>query len=176
MAKENTALTVSQRASAMTVPSAFTVVKQVTRSVLKQIDGQPFYVMFQGAPYEGEEIKTGRGGAPKMAPARLADVVDLETGELSLLIMNAVLESELNRAYPPIKTAGDEGPGACGFLGKGFAILRGDHPEKTDTDKRYKLYRILEIAPKEGGKWGSAGAPVIDGTTKEAVDAAKARK
>jgi hypothetical protein len=169
MAKD---LTISQRATAVApanMPAGFAVKKQVTRSVLQQKDGEVFYVTIEAPAYQGQEITMdGRSGKPKMAPARLCEVVNLSTGELQLLIMNTVLESELARAYPPSVEGGDPT-----YSGHSFAILRA-HP--AEADKRYKTYKILEIEPVESGNFGSAGKGVIDGTTKEAVDAAKARK
>lgn len=145
---DSTALTTSERATAMMVGKkinlggmSFTVAKQVTKTVLPQIDGQPFYIRFETKAYQGEELKTGRGGKQQYAPARLAEVTDLETNQLHLLIMNTVLESELDRSFPD-----------GGYAGKCFAINRAPKANKdgvVDPETRYKVYTILEIVPPE---------------------------
>jgi hypothetical protein len=140
--------------------SRYEIAKQVTRQVLRQEDGKPFYVEFESAVYKGEELVPSRGGAAKMAAADLANVIDLLTGELCVLIVNAVLKSELERHYP-----------GEGYIGRKFAIRRAN--PGGDTDKRYKVYQIIELREK-----GSAheGVKAIDGTTREAVDNAKKKK
>lgn len=157
---------ISARAmSALAIPEGFRIARHVTRPVLQQEDGYPFYVKFETAAIEGQALKPGRGGAAKMAPARVADVVNLQNGDQCTLIMNAVLESELDRVYPELD-----------YVGRSFAIVRGDHPDKSDTDKRYKLYRIVELVADDNATLHSAGKGVIDGTTKEAVEHAKNKK
>ena len=144
--------------------AGYEVVKVVSRSILRQEDDVPFYVEFESVSRVAEALEK-TAGRPRQDPPKIADVINLESGEFSILIMNAVLESELNRNYPN-----------GGYVGRKFAIVRGNHPEATDTDKRYKLYRILELREKANGAMASAGKPTIDGTAPEAVAHAKASK
>src|SRR5271165_3848301 len=75
----------------------YEVASQVTRNVLRQEVDVPFYVEFQStiapsrmdpANSKFKDVKTGEGVVPDVA-----DVMNLETGELQVLIINAVLGS-----------------------------------------------------------------------------------
>lgn len=141
----------------------FEVAAHVTRSVLPQIPDEPFYIEFQ-TPFVASKMnpefskyrdkKTGEPSLPDVA-----EVVNLATGEYQILIGNTVLQSEITKAYP------DET-----YVGRCFAVLQ----TKSEIDKRYRVYKIVEIRRKGSGvvKAGS----VIDGTTQSALDNAKARK
>lgn len=126
------ALALANVATSLTLGDGeYIVARQVTRTVLRQDDGKPFYVLIESAADISdmpEEAKAKK--KDDMAPARVCNVVNLETGEPQVLIMNTVLESELDRAYPN----GD-------YVGRSYAISR----QQAATDKRYKTYRILEI-------------------------------
>ena len=138
------------------LPPGVKFLKQVTRTVLVQEDQVPIYVHFQSAARDGDLVSDKR----IKTPPRLADIINLETGELQILIMNAVLESELSRAFP-----------GEAYVGKSFAIL----PHKNsggEADRRYSTYMIIEVEV-EDKLIKSAGRPPIDGTTQEAVDRAK---
>jgi hypothetical protein len=111
------------------------LVKQVTRTVLQQKDGVPFAVHFESAAIESEVTQETKGGKPKMAPARVCDVVDIADGSKKILIMNTVLEGELSRAYPELS-----------YVGKQF-LLRSHFPVGSDGKaKNYKVYEIIEIS------------------------------
>src|SRR5271167_1835723 len=133
----------SSQSVALTLPSSkgvvilggqrFEYIGVVTRTVLKQEDGVPFYVEFQG-PIEPSSMnpefskyknKAGEGVVPEVA-----DVLNLETGECQTLIVNAVLSSEIQRAYP-----------LGAYVGRLFGIRRGP----SELDKRYKVYTIIEV-------------------------------
>ena len=107
----------------------FRTVRQITRTVLQQLEGIPFAITFESGAYEGENLQTTRGGGLKMQPARLAEILNLETGERQLLIMNTVLERELLKAFPD-----------NGYIGHSF-IVRGKKPD----GKGYRVYEIQEI-------------------------------
>jgi hypothetical protein len=155
----------AQRAStsltSMDPPKGWSVDRQITRTVLRQIDFEPFFCTIESVAALGVAIAAS--GRPAKDPPTLCDVIDLATGELQILVMNKVLLSELDRAFPD-----------NGYVGRSFAIVRHGHQDATDTDKRYKLYKILELK-KEGAVFSSAGKGVIDGTSTAAVDAAKKR-
>jgi hypothetical protein len=172
-------LPISERASAaFGLPAGFAVVKHVTRTVLQQLDGVPFFITFEGPFKDGKELARGRGGGTIEKPARTADIINAVTGEIATLIANRVLESELTENYPN-----------NGYVGKSFAILRKSHPDAfkegkdgkmvENIDKRYKLYTITEIAPtttETGAPYlKSAGNGVIDGTNAAAIERAKGK-
>lgn len=123
------------------------VVKQVTRTVLQQKDDVPFCVTFESAIRESEvQEGTGRGGKPKMAAARVADVLNIETGSHQILICNTVLEGELNRNYPDNS-----------FVGRTF-LMRSFFPVDLNSvtgKKAYKVFEIIEVAMT-----GDADAPI----------------
>ena len=123
------------------------VVKQVTRTVLQQKDSVPFCVTFESAIRDSEvQEGTGRGGKPKMAAARVADVVNIEGGSHQILIVNTVLEGELNRNYPDNS-----------FVGKTF-LMKSYFPADLNSatgKKAYKVFEIIEVAMT-----GDANAPI----------------
>lgn len=108
----------------------FKIAEQVSRTVLKQTEDKPIYVKFLKAIEVGAEMKNVKGGAPKMEPARVADVLNLETKMNNTLIVNAVLEGILMENYPD-----------NGYVGKSFAILM-----RPPVDgKRYKTFEVFRL-------------------------------
>lgn len=107
----------------------YEMVAQVTRPVLSQKGNEPFAVQFEG-PIRQSDVRIPDSD---MAPPMVADVVNLETGECMLLIVNTVMESELTRYFPD-----------GGYVGKFLAMRR----EKSAADKRYYTYKIVELRPK----------------------------
>lgn len=105
----------------------FVVKKQITRTVLRQIENEPFYIEFETAAAEGEKLE-----GSKMQPARLCNVHNLDTNAKELLIMNTVLEKELDKAYP------DQS-----YVGKAFAI-RSKVNDRGEGNK-YRIYEIAEL-------------------------------
>lgn len=166
---ENTSVpaTISQRATATIQHSGdilamigATVVKQVTRTVLQQVENVPFAVEFEGPAHESEVQTPARGGT-KMQPARVADVINLVTGSRQVLIMNTVLEGEMDRNYP------DQA-----YVGRKFAIRShfpsdGEAPDGSTRKRRYKVYEIVEIEmPRDvtSADQVKIGEKVADGT------------
>jgi hypothetical protein len=135
----------------------YKIAKQVTRTVLHQHDGEPFYIQFQSSIRRSTVEPAG--DKADMAPPNIADVLNLETGEMQILVMNTVLESELQRAYP-----NDD------YVGRMFGVKRG----KSELDKRYKVYTIIEIERVAGPEQIQKVA-TIDGTSQAAIDNAKAK-
>ena len=127
----------------------FHVKKQVTRTVLHQVDGVAYAVAFTSEIRDSEVVESGRGGKAKMSPARISEITNLESGELQILIMNTVLEGELTKAYPD-----------NGFVGKMFTFMRKQGPDRKD-DRGYKVYQIAEIE-FEGDEF--SGQIVSDGS------------
>lgn len=168
------ALSISKRAMAtlaeINAPEGYSWGDQITRSVLQQESGVPFYVRFENEPYQGEELEFTKRGKPKMAPARLCDVVNILTGELQLLIMNAVLESELRRYA-------DKNYENKSFVGRAYGIVGFKDSDETDPDfKRYRTYKIRELRVNNGTVQAEPGGAKIDATGKDAIDRAKEAK
>ena len=126
------------------------VVKQVTRTVLQQVDGVPFAVTFETEAAESQVVTPARGSAAKMAAARVCDVLNLVTGSHQILIMNTVLEGELDRSYPK-----------AGYVGKSFMIRSHFPIDDSGKKRRYKVYEIIEIE-MDGNTVKTE--PVADGT------------
>jgi hypothetical protein len=139
---ETTGTSISERAVQTIVGQQFNlgsknfrVKAQVTHSVLRQKDGETVFVTILDAIYQGEELKSARAGQPKMAPARLVKIIDLNTTKEGLLIVNTVLEGELVKSYPLDKD------GKPTYIGKSLAITMNAAREGT----RYKTFDIFEI-------------------------------
>lgn len=103
-------------------------VRKITLPLLKKEDGVAIFVAIMGPIFKGKEVK-GTGDAAKMAPADLANILNLETGEEMQMICNAVLKSTLEEEYP-----------GEGYVGKQFRIL-----QSKVEGKRYKNYTVEEI-------------------------------
>ena len=145
----------------------FRVKSQVSRTVLRQESEVPFYVEFQSPiamsgmdpdNSKYKDPKTGGGVLPDVA-----DVMNLETGEYQVLIINAVLGSELRRNYPD-----------HAYIGRLFGIVQ----TKSDVDRRYKVYKIIEIEragtdPATGRTNKVETVAKIDATGQDAIDRAK---
>ena len=153
----------SKTAATLTIAGKqFDYAAQVTRTVLRQADDTPFYIEFQSriapskmdAEHSKYKGKDGEGVVPEVA-----DVMNLETGELQVLIVNTVLGSELKKAYPE-----------DGYVGRLFGVRRA----RSDIDKRYKQYEIIEIKRRANAPREADPVKHIDGTTPEALANAKA--
>lgn len=103
--------------------------KLLTRPVLKFVTDKARYVKIEGAIYIGKEMKQ-KDGDKKKEPAHLADVIDLESGELAQIIVNAVPLSVLNENYPNDT-----------YVGKCFSITR----QSRQPGKQYDSFKVEEI-------------------------------
>ena len=131
---------------------SYRVKAQITRTVLRQMEGKPFAVRFEAAAYESESLKdeAAKGREASRKPPRVAHVINLETGDKQVLIMNTVLEGELERAFPK-----------AGYVGRDF-LIRGEVPVGRDGKlKTYRVYQIIEIEREDGV---NVARPVADGT------------
>lgn len=127
--------------------AGYVAAKQVTRTVLQQVEGVPIAIRFDGPAYQGEELQQGKGSGVKMAPARLANITNLIDGQAMSLIMNTVLEGELLRAYGgEADGTGDKTPG---YVGKSFAIRSHKPVDAEGKAKRYRVYQIIELKKKD---------------------------
>lgn len=128
----------------------FEVVSQVTRTVLSQKDDVVFFVRVESDPYVATPLE---GSRSKKQPPTMCDVLNLQTGEFQMLIMNTVLLKELTAAF---HTA----DGKPDFKGKSFGI-RPSTLKKSEGGNAYRVYQILHIRPtsKKALPRPGAGAP-----------------
>jgi hypothetical protein len=123
----------------------FEIVKHVTLPLIKLLeDGTPMFLRFESAiktadqlqatrtrktkdPVTGKEVEAGAA----MPPPDIADVTNLENGQLGQIIVNTVLRSNLDKVYP-----------SDGYVNKCFQL------KKIKTSKRYFTFEILEIRLK----------------------------
>src|SRR5579864_6464129 len=129
------------------LPKGMRLKRQITRDVLQQENDVTFFVTFESLSKVSDIKAVGRGNEPIMRPARVCDVINEETGELQVLIMNRVLESELDRHFGIRRD--DDGELAAElpvetYVGHTFAI-RPSEPQKGKGDLKYRRYMIAEI-------------------------------
>ena len=106
----------------------FVRTKMVTVPVIKFVPDVPKFVRIENAIYTGKKVEE------KKEPARIAHVVDLETGEEGLMIVGKVLEGTLDEMYPDNK-----------YVGKCFEIV--NHGVR--AEKKYNTYSISEVEVNE---------------------------
>jgi hypothetical protein len=137
---------------------SYQVRQQVTRTVLSQremADGTVFAVMIETKAIQRLE-NYDPADADAMKPPFVCNIVNLDSGEFQVLVMNAVLLSEIQRGYP------DDS-----YVGKKFLIQR----NKVIGGKRYRGYKVVEIELNPDAPGGADPvSDVLDGTTKEAAD------
>lgn len=147
----------------------FEIVGHVTRPHLKLETGKEYFVKFESAMREAEEStptrsrsKRSADGAPvaarTMAPPVLADVIDLTSNRPVTIIINAVMESELDKKYPEDK-----------YVGKSFRIVANQL-----QGKKYKTFDLAEIRLKSDT--AQAPAPAANATPSPAAKGANSGK
>jgi hypothetical protein len=107
--------------------------KLLTRPVIKWVVDKTRYFKIENAMHIGKDIKPKRNADPdekKKEPATICNVVDLETGALAQLIVNAVLKSVLTEEYPQDT-----------YVGKCFAVTK----QSRQPGKQYDPFNIEEI-------------------------------
>ena len=117
----------------------FEIVRNVTLPFLMIAgDGTPSYVKFNTAiepdtsTFSERVRKSKNDGEQRQEPMHIAEVTNLQTGEVARLVAHSVLESQLNEAYPDNS-----------YVGRNFKI------EKTKAaGKRYFNFNIVEIRLK----------------------------
>jgi hypothetical protein len=126
----------------------FEIVRHVTLPQIKlPDDGSALYLRFEKAIETARQLEAMKTRRSKNAttestetplpPPQVAEVTNLQTGELGQFIVNAVLESNLNESYP------DEG-----YVKKCFSIKQLSL-KKGRGGYSYKTFEILEIRLKE---------------------------
>lgn len=135
----------------------YDVAKHVTLPHFKLAeDGTPNYFKFLSAIEKGKDLEAGKARKAKDGDAKetdeqmeapdLMEVLDLATGELGQIIVNAVLKSNLEEKYPN-----------NGYVDKMFLIRKLAAVKK--GSRKYYTFEILEIKPKAAGS-EAASKPV----------------
>lgn len=121
--------------------SKYRKIKDVTLPLLKVKVGEEYYVKFTGPIHLGKEMapkakvdpRTGEVIEEKRAPAHIATIKNLETGENGMLIVATVMRKELEENYP-----GES------YIGKSFGFV-----QTKVEGKSYNLVEIWEVAEPE---------------------------
>lgn len=125
---------------------AFKKIKDVTLPFLKLQNETLYYFKFTSPMFEGKKIE--KGSKADMAPATLANVINLETGEKCQIICPAVLQGILRDEY------GED------YVGRCFEIVK--HRE---ASQKYSTFSVAEVSD-----------PDADDEPVEEVKTKKARK
>jgi len=165
MTKQEVVVVLPSMGAALTLPDGtrFKVAKQVTRTVLQQVNEVPFYIEITSSIHvstiDPEYSKYKNKDTGEASLPDVCDVTNLETGECQILIVNTVLGSELERNYP-----GDS------YVGRSFGVLR----TKSEMDKRYFTYKIIELERVvEGGRTVAVEKKNVIDNGEEPVDKIK---
>lgn len=111
--------------------SKLRIKKNVTLPTLSLKENQVAFVKFNEAIFVGKKVEPKPGSTEKQKePPHLVNVTDLETGELKTLILNTVLKSTIDEAYP-----------GGTYVGKSFRVEK--MPKKAGKD--YHGFMIQEI-------------------------------
>ena len=106
----------------------------VTRETLQQEDGVPIAVRIQSKIVKGEDREDAKEG--DMRPPDLCNVLNLETGEEQVLIVNVKLKSGLRRGYPDDT-----------YVGRSFALVSIKVPFKGNKTVRDYMVKELLFEP-----------------------------
>lgn len=119
-------------------PFKFKVLRQVTLPTFKLKKGREYFLKFETAMELGKEIKNST-----MGRATVMRAVDLETGELGIVLCPTILRNELAEQYP-----GDA------YIGRCFSVVLYKVPEK-----RWTGVTLSEVSdPTEDAAWKDAAA------------------
>lgn len=113
----------------------FTVKKILTLPLLKLEAGKPVYVQFQGPIFTGKKLTNAAATDAEKAklPPEMANVVNLETGELCQIMLGKVLHDLINEEYPQQS-----------YVGKGF-MLELTEKKRGRNGNNYNTYKLAEV-------------------------------
>jgi len=140
MSKAKTAAktTKTENTGAIAPMTKFKVKKLITLPLLKMTIGDDYFVKLIGVKFKASAMKVDPNKAidPKVEkeakkdPPMLINVIDLTTGEPMQMILNSVLESNIDEAYP------DDS-----YVNLGFKFIK--HAKASGKD--YNTFTIAEI-------------------------------
>ena len=123
----------------------FEVVRNVTLPfIIIPSDGTPFYLKFNTAIEQDKttfservrKSKKDSDSSQTQEPMHIAEVTNLQTGEIGRLVLHQVLESNLREAYPNDS-----------YVEKNFQIKK-----QKATKGRYFVFDIVEIRLKQSNE------------------------
>lgn len=125
--------------AAPATPAAFKykVKRIVTLPLLKLREGMTVAVRFEGAAFTGKVITRGPEANKTKEPPIMANVTNLETGELMQIMLGTVLRGILDDDYPEQK-----------YVGLCFVIVVGEKKRGSDGATSYNTYTVTEIEPE----------------------------
>ena len=103
----------------------FNIKKNLTLPLIKPTIDKPFYVRFEKA-MEISKVKPKNGEEPPL----VAEVTELESGEVKMMICGAVIHNTLTDEYP------DDG-----YVGRCFMITK----HKISGSQKFNPHSIVEI-------------------------------
>jgi hypothetical protein len=105
--------------------ATFKKIRAVTQTVLKLEKTKPRFVFITGPMYLGEKLPNST-----MEAATLMPCVDMESGEVGVVLAPAILQKELNKHYP-----GES------YVNRGFEITT-----TRNAEKKYNHVSISEVS------------------------------
>ncbi len=115
--------------------SGFAIKKLVTLPLWKWDNDTPKELVFKSKIAIGKTIKS-KPGEKEREPAHIAQVVNLEDGTMSEVIIGLILRETLEKEYP-----------GHSYVEKGFRIV-----QRKVANRNYNNYEISELDLKSGGK------------------------
>lgn len=107
----------------------------VTLPTFKMLEGGSYYFAFKAPIRTETSQQKDENGKMVDKPIDIAQVVNVETGELGQIVVGSVLKSNLEKSYPN-----------AGYVGKAFEIVK----QKGKEGKRYRTYTVYEIDAEAG--------------------------
>ena len=108
------------------VVKSITMKRTLTRNIVSMAHTRELLCTFTSEPYKFKLAVAGRSDT--MQDADVADIVNLETGEESMLVLNTVMLSAITRDGKPTS-------------GRSFAFRQGS----VRADKKYRVVDVVEV-------------------------------
>lgn len=119
----------------MSIPQ-FKRARRLTLPNFKLIENTPLRVRFESVMVVGKRID---GDEADRKPATIANVTNLDTGELGQIVCPRLLVSELNETFPQDT-----------YVGKSFEIVKGEKKKgKNNTYNTMDIFELEEVAPPD---------------------------
>lgn len=130
--------TVGTSAGALALPAGVKVKRVLTvPSLVIKETGQVEIVQFVSAIRISKVVDKS---PQKREPAKIADVVKVETGEMFILLLPAVVQQNIERDYPGVNENGTPE-----YVGRAFYI---ENMGKRKDGQRYNDFKIIEVEPE----------------------------
>jgi hypothetical protein len=118
----------------------FTITKQVTVPLLKQVENQPVTFEVLGRMYTGAKLKNEKD--PTRKPPIMIDIRELVSNRQMKFIVSAIMKREFEDSYDGDL---DNAKAKHTYVGKKFAVLPGALGSTKDGARRLRDVQIVEI-------------------------------